>query len=108
MDCVADVLSMLERAWYDSSPKRGDSLRGQLEVPQSKEEEILSQHQSQQLTSLSAYIVQSLPGISWKVIAGALFCCCEERALQEAKRYIKREEGKLCAVMNMPCIDAGC
>ena len=101
MECVADILSMLKRDWYDSSPGGDYSLCGQLEVPPSKEEEILSQHQSQQLTSLSVYIVQSLPGISWEVIAGALFCCCEERALQAAKRYIKRVEGKLYSVMKM-------
>ena len=95
MEHVADVLSLLERNWYDPSPRGGKSLRFHLDVPQSKYEEITWQHQSQQLASLSAYIVQFIPGISWAVIAGALYYCCEERALQVAKRYIKREEGKL-------------
>ena len=92
---------MLERNWYDDSPGGGNSLCLYLNVPSSKEEEIRRQHQSQQLASLAAYIVQTLPGISWEVIGGALYYCCEERALQSAKRYIKREEGKLCAVMKM-------
>ena len=92
---VADVLSLLERNWYDYSPGYGNSLRFQLGVPTSKRDEIKRQHQSQQLASLSAYIVQFIPGISWAVIAGALYYCCEERALQAAKRYTKREEGKL-------------
>ena len=96
MEHVADVLSLLKRNWYDVSPGGGNSLRLHLNVPLSKEEEIKSQHQSQQLASLSAYIVRFIPGISWAVIAGALYYCCEERALQAAKRYIKREEGKLC------------
>jgi hypothetical protein len=96
---VADVLSLLERNWYDNSPGYGFSLRWHLDMPESKEEEIREQHQSQQLASLSAYIVQFTPGISWAVIAGSLYYCCEERALQAAKRYTKREEGKLCAGM---------
>ena len=99
MEHVADVLSLLERNWYDYSPVYGNSLRWHLDVPDSKEKEIRGQHQSQQLASLSAYIVQFIPGISWAVIAGALYYCCEERALQAAKRYTKREEGKLCAGM---------
>ena len=98
MEHVADVLSLLKRNWYDSSPGSGDNLYYHLDVPWSKAEEIRMQHQSQQLASLSTYIVQFMPGISWAVIAGALYYCCEERALQEAKRYIKREEGKLCAI----------
>ena len=98
---VADVLSLLERNWYDDSPGGGGSLCDHLDVPDSKEWEIKWQHQSQQLqlASLSAYIVQFIPGISWAVIAGSLYFCCEERALQAAKRYTKREEGKLCAGM---------
>ena len=95
MEHVADVFSLLERNWYDGSPGDGDSLCWQLDVPWPKEDEIRLQHQSQQLASLSAYIVQFIPGISWAVIAGALYFCCEERALQAAKRYIKREKGKL-------------
>ena len=97
MEHVADVLSLLKRNWYGYHLEAGSSLRAQLGVPISKAEEIIRQHQSQ-LASLSAYIVQFIPGISWAVIAGALYYCCEERALQEAKRYIKREEGKLCAI----------
>ena len=99
VECVADVFSLLERKWYDYSPGLGNSLREHLDVPLSKQGEIIRQHQSQQLASLSAYIVQFIPGISWAVMAGALYNCCEERALQAAKRYIKREEGKLCAGM---------
>ena len=96
---VADVLCLLERNWYDRSPGGGCSLRWHLDVPWSKVEKITGQHQSQQLASLSAYIVQFIPGMSWAVIAGSLYYCCEERALQAAKRYTKREEGKLCAGM---------
>ena len=99
MEHVADVLSLMERNWYDYSLRGDDSLRFHLDVPYSKEVEIRGQHQSQQLASLSAYIVQFIPRISWAVIAGALYYCCEERALQAAKRYTKREEGKLCAGM---------
>ena len=99
MEYVADVLSLIERKWYDDSPGGGSSLREHLDVPYSTEEEIREQRKSQQLASLSEYIVQFIPGISWAVIAGALHYCCEERALQEAKRYTKREEGKLCAGM---------
>ena len=99
MEHVADVFSLLKRNWYDLSPGPSNSLRWLLDVPDSKEKEIKRQHQSQQLASLSAYLVQFIPGISWAVIAGALYYCCEERALQAAKRYIKREEGKLCAGM---------
>ena len=99
MEYVADVLSLLERNWYDLSPGGGLSLCGHLDVPSSKEFEIRGHHQSRQLVSLSAYIVQFIPGISWEVIAGSLYSCCEERALQAAKRYTKREEGKLCAGM---------
>ena len=97
---VTDVLSTLERNWY-YSPDGSLSLCQHLDVPFSKEAEIRRQHQSQQLASLAAYIVQTLPGISWASIAGALYHCCEKRALQSAKRYIKREEGKFCAVMKM-------
>ena len=99
MEHVADVLSLLERNWYDSPPGGGGSLCRYLDVPLSKEKEIRGQHQSQQLASLSAYIVQFIPEISWTVIAGSLHYCCEERALQAAKRYTKREEGKLYAGM---------
>ena len=66
---VADVLSLLERNWYDYFPVSGGSLPGHLDMPDSKEKEIRGQHQSQQLASLSAYIVQFIPGISWAVIA---------------------------------------
>ena len=93
MKRVADVLSMMERNWYDEFPRRGNSLRGQLDVPLSKETEIRKQ-QSQPLALFSAYVVQFIPGISWEVIAGALYYCCEERALQAAKQYIKKDEGK--------------
>ena len=97
VEYVTDVLSLLERNWDDSPPGGGNSLRRQLDVPDYREEEeIRRQHQSQQLASLSAYIVQFIPGISWAVIAGALYYCREERALQTAKKYIKREEGELC------------
>ena len=99
MEHVADVLSLLERNWYGYSSDYGYSLSYHLDVPESKRKEIREQHQSQQLASLSAYIVQFIPGISWAVIAGSLYYCCEERALQAAKRYTKREEGKLCAGM---------
>ena len=96
---VTDILIMLERNWYYDSPRGGASLRWHLDVPYSKVKEISRQHLSQQLASLAAYIVESTPGISWEVIAGSLYYCCEGTALQAAKRYIKREEGKLCAVM---------
>ena len=91
---VATVLSMMERNWYDYSPEGGPSLRLHLDVPLSKKIEIRMQHESQQLSLFSAYVVQFIPGISWEVIAGALYYCCEERALQAAKQYILRNEGK--------------
>ena len=96
VEYVADVLSLLERNWDDSPPGGGNSLCRQLDVPDYEEEEIRRQHQSQQLASPSAYIVQFIPGISWAVIAGALYYYREERALYTTKKYIKREEGKLC------------
>ena len=92
---VADVLSMMKMNWYDGSIGGGLSLRYHLDVPWSKEDEIKGQHKSQQLALFSAYVVQFIPGISWEVIAGALYYCCEESALQAAKQYIKKDEGEL-------------
>ena len=89
---VADVLSLLKWNWYGFL-LGANSPRAKLGVPISKADEIRRQHQSQQLASLSAYIVQFIPGISWAVIAGALYYCCEERALQEAKKIHQKGGG---------------
>ena len=94
---VDKILGLLERNWYDNPPGGDHSLHVHLGVPVVKEKEIRGQFQSQKLASLPEYIVQFIPGISWAVIAGSLYYCCEESALQAAKRYTKREEGKLCA-----------
>ena len=97
MDNVAAVMSVMKRRWYDSSPRGGASLAGHLGVPYSKQYEIRKQHGSQ--VAMATYLVHYLPQFSWSTLAGALYCCEGEAALQAARRYIKREEGKLCAVM---------
>ena len=94
-------MSVMKRRWDDRSPGGGISLAVQLEVPGSKQDEIRQQHRSlpQQQVSLERYLVNYLPRFSWTTLAGALYYCEEEAALQAARRYIKREEGELCAVM---------
>ena len=92
---VADVISVMKQHWDDLSPG-GGTLAGQLGVPRSKRDEIRQQHQSlpQQQVAVARYIVDYLPGFSWSMLAGALYYCEEEAALQAALRYIKHEEGK--------------
>ena len=51
--------------------------------------------------ALTKYFVSYLPGFSWARLAGALYYCEEEAALQAARTYIKREESKLCAVTKL-------
>ena len=94
---------MMKRRWYEASPGGGFSLADQLGMPGSKQREIRQQPQSlqQQQAPLSSYWVAYLPRFSWSTFAGALYFCEEKAALQEAHRYIKREEGKLCAVMKL-------
>ena len=99
MENVAAVMSVLKRRWYELSLEVGDSLAGHLGVPWSKWHEIRQNHPQQ--VSLASYCVTFLPGFSWSTLAGALHYCEEDAALQAARRYIKREEGKLCAVMKL-------
>ena len=96
---VADVLNMMKRNWYYATP----SLAIHLDVPWFMQYEIGRQHQSQQQQhmALAEYTVSYVPGFSWARLTGALYYCEEEAALQAARRYIKREEGKLCAVAKL-------
>ena len=94
---VAGVLNMMKRNWHDFD------LVVHLGVPWPKRDEIMEQHQSlqQQHIALAEYTVSYLPGFSWASLAGALYYREEEAALQAARRYIKREEGKLCAMTKL-------
>lgn len=96
MENVACVLSQMKRKWYEDSPGYGSSLSVHLDVPDSEEEKIKRQQQMHQLTSLATYLLHHLPGVSWTVVAGALYYCNEGIALQAARKYIKREEGDVC------------
>lgn len=100
---MAAVMSMMKRRWGDQPPGGGYSLADQLGVPWSKQVEIRQQHHSlsQQQVALARYTVDFLPRISWSTLAGALYYCEEKAALQAAGRYIKREEGKLCSVIQL-------
>ena len=77
------------------------SLSDHLSVPWSKKGKIARQHRTvqDQHAALAQYLLYSLPGFSWAMFAGALYYREEEAALQEARRYINREEGELCAVV---------
>ena len=99
MGNVAAVMSVMKRHWDEDPPGGGVSLAASLDVPWSKQDEI-RQHHPQQV-SLASYCVAFLPGFSWSTFAGALYYCEEDTALQAARRYIKREEGKLCAVTKL-------
>ena len=88
---VAGVLNLMKRNWDDPVPQTIISLADHLKVP--------SQHQRH--VAFAEYIVSYLPGFSWARLAGALYYCEEEAALQAARRYIRREEGKLCAMKNL-------
>ena len=97
---VAGVLNMMKRNWhYYAVP----SLAYHLDVPESMRDAIMQQHQSQQQQSMAfaEYFVSYLPEFSWARLAGALYYYEEEAALQAARTYIKREEGKLCAVTKL-------
>ena len=96
-------MSVMKRYLDEDSPGGGHSLAYQLDVPGSKRLKIRQQHQSlrKQQEALARYSVDFLPRFSWSTLAGALYYCEEEAALQAARRYIKREEGKLCAVMKL-------
>ena len=102
MGNVAAVMSVMKRHWDERPPGRGFSLADQLGIPGSKKKEIIQQPQSlQQQVALASYCVAFLPRFSWSTLAGGLYYCEEDAALQAARRYIKREEGKLCAVMKL-------
>ena len=103
MGNVAAVMSVLKRHWDEDSPGGGASLAGHLVVPWSKRDEIRQHQQSlqQQQVALASYCIDFLPRFSWSTLAGALYYCMEKAALQAARRYLKREEGKLCAVMKL-------
>ena len=68
-----------------------------LDVPWTKRDEISSHHRTlqDQHAALAQYLLYSLPGFSWATFAGALYYLEEGAALQEARRYINREEGEL-------------
>ena len=99
MGNVAGVLNMMKRNWNYLNKFRPLGLAVYLGVPHSKRHEIrqVQQNQSreQDTAAFAEYITSHLPGFSWAILAGALYYCEEEAALQAARRYIKMEEGKL-------------
>ena len=97
MDNVAAVMSVMKRRWDTGLLGGGSSLADHLDVPLYKQVEIRQQHRSlpQRQIALARYSVDYLPQFSWSTLAGALYHCEEEAALQAARRYIKREEGKV-------------
>lgn len=89
-------MSKLKRKWYELSPKGGYSLSDQLCVHPFKINEIKQQHTSVPLqhAALSEFLLFSLDMFDWNILAGALYYCGEEAALQATKKYLKREDGK--------------
>ena len=96
MGNVAAVMNMMKRCWDVD-----DSLAVQLDVPGSKRDEIRQQHSSlaQKCVVFARYCTHFLPRFSWAMFGGALYYCDERKALKEARRYIKRDEGKLYTMM---------
>ena len=101
MGNLAAVMNMMKNRWDDVTPGGGLNLAVHLDVPGSKQEEISGQHSSltQQRVAFASYCTHFLPGFSWAMFSGALYYCDEREALKEARRYIKRDEGKLCSIM---------
>ena len=103
---MANVVIVLSKMKMDC--KVGDAYAAKLStllgVPWSKRDEISYQHSTRQdqHAALAQYLLYSLPGFSWATFAGALYYCKERTALQQARRYINREEGELCVVVINP------
>ena len=102
---VVSVLSKMRERWNEEdvlsvSLPYVDNLSSHLDVPRSKQDEISRQHRTlqDQHAALAQYLLYSLPGFSWATFAGALYYLGENAALQEARRYINREEGELLCV----------
>ena len=88
---VADILNMMNKNWYGYA-----SLSGHLNVSESKCKKIKEHKtQTEQHVALAHHCVSTLPGFSWVRLAGTLYYCGEERALEAAKRYLKKEKGAL-------------
>ena len=99
---MANVVSVLSKTGERWNERGTINLCDHLDVPLSKENEISRQHITlqNQLATLAQYLLYSLPGFSWATFAGALYYREEGAALQEARRYINREESELlCAVV---------
>ena len=101
---VANVVSVLSkmRERVNEGGILGDNLSNHLSVPwfERARSEISLQHRTlqDQHAALAQYLLYSLPGFSWATFAGALYYRKEGAALQEARRYINREEGELLCV----------
>ena len=97
---VVTVLSKMRRRWIERDTL-APNLSDQLGVPSSKQDEIIRHHGTlqDQHAALAQYLLYSLPGFSWAIFAGALYYLEEGAALQEARRYINREEGELLCVV---------
>ena len=97
---VVSVLSKMRGRWNEGDIF-GDNLSNCLGVPWSKREERSRQHRTLQdeHAAFAQYLLYSLPGFSWAMFAGALYYLEEGAALQEARRYINREEGELLCVV---------
>ena len=99
---VVSVLSKMRNRWNEGGIV-AVNLSSHLGVPLSKQIEISLQHMYRTLqdqhAALALYLLYSLPGFSWAKFAGALYCFEEGAALQEARRYVNREEGELLCVV---------
>ena len=101
MSNVVSVLSKMRERWNEGYKSYTYNLSTHLRVPWTKQDKISDQHRTlqDQHAAFAQYLLYSLPGFSWAMFAGALYCCEEEAALQEARRYINREEGELLCVV---------
>ena len=99
---VVSVLSKMRRRWTEGGIL-ADNLSTHLSVSwfERARSEISHQHRTlqDQHAALAQYLLYSLPGFSWATFAGALYYLEEGAALQEARRYINREEGELLCVV---------
>ena len=98
---VVRVLSKMRAEWNVIGLQPDFNLSTHLGVPLSKQDEISRQHRTlqNQHAALAQYLLYSLPGFSWAMFAGALYYFEEGASLQEARRYINREEGELLCVV---------
>ena len=98
---VVSVLSKTRKRWNEGGACN-INLSNHLDVPWPTRDKIAHQHRTlqDQHAAFAKYLLYSLPGFSWAIFAGALYYLEEGTALQEATRYINREEGELlCAVV---------